>query len=134
MSWGKEEGIWKQKQRETYLFKISIEKIICGWNIHNSTFTFANILIELASFAVYKSRIIYNDTNKITPISILFMLEITKIDEIISNSKRKLRVKVEKQDLDYCKIYWNNKWMNEQWNIKRLNNQLVDYWNKYCKH
>ena len=44
-------------------FQISLKKIIYGWNIHNSKFNFVNVFIELASYAVYKSRIIH-DTKK----------------------------------------------------------------------
>ena len=53
-----------QEFTKDYNFHISLEKIISGWNIDNSNFTFVNILIELASFSVYKSRIIYYDTQK----------------------------------------------------------------------
>ena len=84
-----------------------MDKIISGWNIENSNFTFANILIELASYAVYKSRIIYYDTKKSIPISTLFVSEIKKIGEIITMSKQKRRVKVDKQNLNNCKVYWN---------------------------
>ena len=86
-----------------------MEKIICGWNSPNAKFNFANILIELASYAVYKSRIIYYDTKKIIPISILFMFEIKKIDEIITNSKRHISIKIKQQDIEHCKVYWNIK-------------------------
>ena len=59
-------------------FNISLDKIIFGWNIENVKYTFANILIELASYSVYKSRIIYYDTKNSLPISIFFVLEIKK--------------------------------------------------------
>ena len=65
-----------------------------GWNIDNSNFTFVNILIELVSFCVYKSRIIYYDTKNAIPIPILFMLEMKKIEEIITVSKKILSVNV----------------------------------------
>ena len=85
-----------------------MEKIISRWNIDNSNFTFVNISIELASFSVYKPCIIYYNTkNKSTPVSNLFILEIKKIEEIITVSKKTLRVKVNKQDLDNCKVFWN---------------------------
>ena len=45
-------------------FEISLEKIICGWNSHHSKSNFVNVLIELAYYAVYKSRIIYFETKK----------------------------------------------------------------------
>ena len=90
-------------------FTITLDKIICGWNIEKHEYNFANILIELASFAIYKSELIYNDTNKVTPIIVLFTLEIKKLDEIISNSTRKLRVNVDEQKLYNCKVYWNIK-------------------------
>ena len=51
-----------QEFTNDYNFHISLEKIISGWNIVDSNFAFVNILIELASFSVYKSRIIYYDT------------------------------------------------------------------------
>ena len=78
------------------------------WSIDNSNFTFVNILVELASFSVYKSRMMYYDTKNSIPISIYFMLEIKKkIEEIITMSKKILRVKVNKQDLNNCKVFWN---------------------------
>ena len=69
-------------------FNLSLDKIICGWNIDNKDYTFANILIDLAAFAIYKSKMIYNETNKSNSISVLFMIEIKKLDEIIQNSKK----------------------------------------------
>ena len=90
-------------------FNITLEKVICGWNIQNSDFYFANKLIEIATFAVYKSRLIFYDTKKVIPISILFMYEIKKIDQIISFSNRRVKVTIEKKDLENCKIYWNIK-------------------------
>ena len=51
-----------QEFMKDYKFHISLDKIIFGWNIDNANYTFANILIELASYSVYKSRIICNDT------------------------------------------------------------------------
>ena len=39
-----------QEFKKDYNFRLSLEKIIYGWNIDNSNSTFVNILIELASF------------------------------------------------------------------------------------
>ena len=46
---------------------------------------------------------------KATPVSILFMLEIKKIDEIIKVWKRKPNVKVANEDLENYKIFWKIK-------------------------
>ena len=53
-----------QEFTKDYKFNISLDKIIFGWNIENANYTFANILIELASYSVYKSHIIDYDTKK----------------------------------------------------------------------
>ena len=96
-----------QEFTKDFNFQISLEKIISGWNIDNSNFTFVNILIELASFSVYKYRIIYYDTKNQHQFQFCSFLEIKKIEEIITMSKKILRVKVNKQDLDNCKVFWN---------------------------
>ena len=90
-------------------FSISLEYIICGWNIDRKEYTFANILIDLASFAIYKSKVIFNETNKLDSINVLFMIEIKKLDEIFQNSKKICKVKIDQKHLHDCKIYWNVK-------------------------
>ena len=54
-------------------FDMSLDEIVLGGNIRDSSFSCINILIELSSYAVCKSRLIYYKTNNAKPISILFM-------------------------------------------------------------
>ena len=62
-------------------------------------FTFANILIGLASYHVYKSRTINSNIN--------YVCVKKKSEEIIAMSKQKRGVKVGEQDLHNYKVYWN---------------------------
>ena len=90
-------------------FNINLPIIICGWNISDKNFKFANVLIQLASFAIYKSKMIYNVTKKIIPIKILFKMEIKHLDEITSNCTRISKKIISKDKLSHCKIFWNVK-------------------------
>ena len=86
---------------------ISLKHVIGGWNIENKEYYFINILIEIASFAIYKSKMIYNQTNKNMPNTLLFIQELKKLDEISSKAKLKPNFKINKKDLETCKIFWN---------------------------
>ncbi len=90
-------------------FEITLRKIICGWNIDSSIYDFVNVLIQLATFAIYKSKMIYNETKKYVLPKIHFMHEINNLYEMIDNSSRKIKQKVDLNDLYNCKIYWNIK-------------------------
>lgn len=90
-------------------FSITLDKIICGWNIDKKKYTFANILIEIASFAIYKSKMIFNETNKLNSVNVIFMIELKKLDEIIQNSQKATNVEIDKKHLQDCKVYWNVK-------------------------
>ena len=89
------------------LFEMNLKIIICGWDIDSTQKQLANILIIYACFSIYKSRIIHNDSGRIIPIQILFTEEIKRIDQILSNSKRKLRIPIDKDKWNYCKVFWN---------------------------
>ena len=93
--------------RKYSLFTINLKKIICGWHVGDQDYDLANLLIILASFSVYKARIIYNDTQKFTPISNLFHFELKKIDQILSNTKRKPKIYVDPDKWMHCKTFWN---------------------------
>ena len=88
-------------------FEITLKHIIGGWNIENKEYHFINTMIDIASFTIYKSKMIYNQTNKNIPCSLLFIQEIKKLDEILSYAKSKPYIKVNQKDLDTCKIFWN---------------------------
>ena len=90
-------------------FEISLYHIVCGWNIDRSEFDFVNILIELASFAVYKSKMIYNQTQKNVPNIVLFTQEFKKLDDILSNTKMKTKYQISKKELHEFKVYWSIK-------------------------
>ena len=88
-------------------FYISFDKIIFGWNIEIANNTFANILIELASYSAYsKSHVIYYDTKNITNLNFVCARNKNKkkTEEIIKKSKKKLGVKLNKEDLNNCKF------------------------------
>ena len=55
---------------------VLLKHIIGGWNIEMKEYCFINILIEVASFTIYKLKMIYTQTNKIIPNTVLFMQEI----------------------------------------------------------
>jgi hypothetical protein len=93
--------------QECNIFKISLDKIICGWHIQDRDYNLANLLIILASFSIYKTRMIYNETKKFVPISSLFILEMKKIDQIISKTTKKLRICIDPEKWLSCKTYWN---------------------------
>ena len=89
--------------------EISLYHIVCGFNIDKSEFDFVNIIIELISFAIYKSKMIYNQTRKITPSNLLFSHEIAKLYDILSNTKVKTKYKMMINELQEFKTYWNIK-------------------------
>ena len=62
-------------------FDISVETIICGWNRHDSKFTFANVLIWISIICriLVKNNLLWNKKKQHLFILILFMLEIKRI-------------------------------------------------------
>ena len=96
--WSKCSNCIKQVTKKEQ-FNISLNKIILGWNIDDKYFTMTNILIELAAFAIYKSKMIYSDTNKLTPIEIIFITEIKKLDDVINKSSKKHKVYINKKTM-----------------------------------
>ena len=103
--WGKFSNYVKTVRNEN--FDIALKHIIGGWNIENKEYYIINILIEIASFTIYKSKMIYNQTNKAIPNTLLFIQDIKKLDQILSASKMKTYLKVNNEDLNSCKIFWN---------------------------
>jgi hypothetical protein len=72
-----------------------LETILCGIYIDKLYNNVVNVVIILGAFSVYKYRIIYNVTQKNTHITSLFNFELKRIDQIMSNSKKTLRIKVD---------------------------------------
>ena len=90
--------------------RITLKQIIGGWKIEIKEYYFINILLEISSFTIYKSKMIYNQTNKSIPNTKLFIQEIKKLDDILSATKPKPYFKINKKDLDTCEIFWNVIW------------------------
>ena len=81
---------------------ISLEHIIYGWNIENANFGCVNLLLIIASFSVYKAKIRHSKTDTFTPISLVFIFEMKRLKEILSNTE-----KVPKAILENKK-HWND--------------------------
>jgi exonuclease III len=79
-----------------FSFRISLEQVICGWKIENPEFDIANIIIILACYSIYKFRMIYNETKKEIPMFHLFNLEIIKLNDLLSNSKKRQTITITK--------------------------------------
>ena len=95
----KNKSFWKQiatclRTLKYNSFRISLEYVICGWKINNSEFDIANVIIILACYAIYKFRMIYNETKKEIPIFHLFYLEVKKLNDLLANSKKHQRIPI----------------------------------------
>ena len=88
-------------------FKITLEQIICGYDIENKDKHLLNALIIIACFSIYKSRLIYRDTGKFVPISIYFTQELKRIQQTIFQSKKKKRILMNQNKWSKCKVFWN---------------------------
>jgi hypothetical protein len=86
---------------------MDLDKIICGWYVDKSKYNIANIVIILAAFSVYKSRIIYSQTNKQTHIESLFICEMKRIDQIMSHSTKRPRIKIDPKMWYDTKVHFN---------------------------
>ena len=93
---------------------INLEKIICGWNLENNKYDVVNVLIILASFAVYKARLIYSDTKQFIPIFNLFKIEIKRLDETFTNTKKKQN----------CSIIKSREWIDLKIHLNIINYQV----------
>lgn len=95
----KNKCFWKLFKQIIYTLKncfldVSLQNIIYGWNIEKLDFEIENLLIIIASFSVYKAKMIHNETKKFTPITLLFKFEIQKLDELFSNIRKRLKYSV----------------------------------------
>ena len=89
-------------------FHISLEQVICGWKIDNTEYDIANIVIILACYSVFKFRMIYNETKKEIPIFHLFNLEMRKMNDLLSNSRKVTRIPIlNTEKWHNLKIYLN---------------------------
>ena len=95
----KNKCFWKLFEQVIYTLKncfldVSLHNIIYGWNIENLNFEIENILIIIASFSVYKAKMIFNETKQFTPITLFFKLEIKKLDELFLNIRKRTKYSV----------------------------------------
>ena len=84
-------------------------KIISGWKILSSNFTFVNILIKLASYSVYKSRKIYYDTESNTYFNFVYVRNKKK--------KKKKKKKRLKKLLQCQRKKKDQRWISKIWII-----------------
>ena len=89
-------------------FNKSLMHVIIGWNIHESKYNIANIILILACYSIYKFKMIYQETKKDVPIFLLFRTEIKKLNVLISNSKKRQNISItETKEWDNLKTYLN---------------------------
>ena len=67
---------------------VDLESIIYGWNMDQSSYDFANLLLIIASYSVYTAKIRYSETLIFTPIWLIFYFHIKKLNTIFKNLKK----------------------------------------------
>ena len=104
-------NLWREfsdycKTVKCLTFNPSLSTIIGGLNVMNKSFYLVNVLIEFVTFSIYKSKMVYNQTEKQIPNTLIFRQELKKLDQILCNSNQNKRIKIKEKEWSDCKVYW----------------------------